>query len=362
MKGALRIRFVVAMAVVTGVAIPLLTSRAAARQRAASALATAATEWLAALTPEQRQQATFPLEADERQRWNFIPTAQFPRNGLPLKSMTIPQRERAHGLLRAGLSQRGYLTATGIIDLENILREIEGADTAQGRTRDPELYFFTVFGAPAARGAWAWRVEGHHVSLHFAVDNGKASVSTAPAFFGSNPAEVPDGPKKGQRVLGGQEDAARALLESLEGAVRSAAIISTTAPNDIVTRTQLKVDLLEPAGLPAARMTGPQRALLMQLVEVYTSLMTPDTAADRMAKIRAGGTDKIAFAWAGETERKKPHYYRVQGPTFLVEYDNTQTNANHIHSVWRDFNGDFGRDLLGQHLATVSHDESRARR
>ena len=352
-----RLRLLVCAVTVTVVAVSLVGVRAVARQRAASALAGAATAWLGSLTPEQRQQAVFALEAEERQRWNFVPTAQFPRNGLPLKSMTPEQRARAHELLKAGLSQRGYLTATGIMDLEIILKEIEGPETPSGRSRDPELYFFTVFGTPSASGAWAWRVEGHHISLHFAIDNGRAAVSTAPAFFGSNPAEVPAGPKQGQRVLAAQEDAARALLESLDEASRLVAVISTTAPNDIITRTRVAIDPLDPPGLRAAQMTPPQRERLMQLIEAYTSLMTADTAADRMAKIRAAGTDHIAFAWAGELERRRRHYYRVQGPTFLIEYDNTQTNANHIHSVWRDFKGDFGRDLLGHHLATVSHDE-----
>ena len=158
-------------------------------------------------------------------------------------------------------------------------------------------------------------------------------------------------------MLGAEEDAARALLESLDPAQRTDAIIPGAAPGDIVTGTKLKLDPLTPAGLAASRMTPSQRTLLTQLIEVYTSLMAADVAADRMAKIRAAGTDAVAFAWAGDTTRGQRHYYRVQGPTFLIEYDNTQNNGNHVHSVWRDFNGDFGRDALREHLAAVSHDK-----
>jgi hypothetical protein len=348
-------RWLIGLAIGVGV-LSALGNAAIARQRATSAamVASAAKDWLASLTPEQRQQATFALDSEELVHWNFIPTAMFPRKGLPIKAMTPPQREKAHALLKAGLSQLGYTTATSIMDLENVLREVE-AGTPNAAMRDQELYFFTVFGTPSAQGAWAWRAEGHHISLHFFVDNGKLTLTTAPAFFGSNPAEVRDGPKKGLRVLGAEEDAARSLLGALDPGQRTTAIVTATAPGDIVTGTKLKIDPLTPAGLPAAQMTPNQRTLLMQIIEVYTSLMSSETAADRMTKIRAAGTDTIAFAWAGETEKGKKHYYRVQGPTFLIEYDNTQNDGNHVHSVWRDFNGDFGRDLLREHLALWPH-------
>jgi hypothetical protein len=346
-------RWLVGVAIGVGV-ISAVGNAAIARQRAASLVVTAARDWLASLTPEQRKQATFPIDSAEIVHWNFIPTAMFPRNGLPIKSMTPPQRERAHALLKAGLSQQGYTTATAIMDLENVLRAIESPNGEQSM-RDPELYFFSIFGTPSTGSPWAWRVEGHHVSLHFTVDGGKLGLATAPAFFGSNPAEVREGPKKGLRVLGPEEDAARALLGSLDAPQRAVAIVTTAAPGDIVTGTALKIDPLSPAGLSAAKMTPNQRTLLMQLIDVYTSLMSPDTAADRMTKIRTAGTEAIAFAWAGDTARGKQHYYRVQGPTFLIEYDNTQNDANHIHSVWRDFNGDFGRDLLREHLSLVPH-------
>jgi hypothetical protein len=271
--------------------------------------------------------------------------------------MNQSQRESAHDLLKAGLSQRGYMTATQIMQLESVLAAIEAAQPPGGNrfVRDPERYFFSIFGTPSTRGAWGWRVEGHHMSLHFTVANGTL-VAGSPSFFGSNPAEVRSGPKKGTRVLGPEEDAARAVVGSLDASQREKAIINTTAPNDIVTMASVKVDPLSPVGIPASALTTDQRALLRKLIDVYTGYMADDIAADRLARIEKAGWDKIAFAWAGSLERGQKHYYRVQGPTFLIEYDNTQNDANHIHSVWRDFNGDFGEDLLREHLRNTPHD------
>jgi hypothetical protein len=314
-------------------------------QRASASMATAATSFLAALTPEQRKQATFPLESAERVRWNFIPDEMFPRNGLPLKAMTEPQRKLAQELLRSGLSERGYRTYTEIIQLENILRVMEGGKFA----RDPEAYRFSVFGTPAPRGTWGWRVEGHHVSLHFSVANGTAIAST-PSFAGSNPAEVREGAEKGKRVLGTLEDTGRALVMALDATRRTTATINATAPNEIVTANRLDIDPLTPEGLKASAMTAAQRDLLTKVIDAYTGLMAPDIASDRMAKIKAAGLENVAFAWAGPVERGQQHYYRVQGPTFLIEFDNTQNNGNHVHSVWRDFKDDFGRDLLREHI------------
>jgi hypothetical protein len=199
-------------------------------------------------------------------------------------------------------------------------------------------------------------VNGHHLSLHFNIGNGSV-VASAPTFFGSNPAEVRvEGPKKGLRVLGDREDSARALLEALDATQRTTATIEAVAPNDIVTRTAAKVDPLSPTGLGASAMTAKQRELLMAVIETYTSSMAPDIASERLAELRKAGLEKIAFAWAGETERGKKHYYRIQGPTFLIEYDNPQNDGNHVHSVWRDFYGDFGRDLLREHVQGVQHD------
>jgi hypothetical protein len=286
----------------------------------------------------------------------------FARNGLTIKAMTEPQRKLARDLLRAGLSQRGYLTATSIMDLETVLGELERVQRQQtpprqGATalvRDPEKYFFSIFGTPSAKDTWGWRVEGHHVSLNFTVVNGTL-VAGSPSFFGSNPAEVRDGPKKGLRILGAEEDAARALLDALDAPQREKATIEKVAPGDMVTMNKNDINPLSPAGIMADGLTAKQRDLLMKLIDVYAGAMAGDIAADRLSRLRKAGIEKIGFAWAGPIERGQKHYYRIQGPTFLVEYDNTQNDGNHIHSVWRDFNGDFGRDLLREHVKSTPH-------
>jgi hypothetical protein len=328
--------------------LALVGAALVAAEASSSAMTRAAARFLESLSPEQRQAAVFPFQDGERLRWHFIPTEQFPRRGLTIKEMSGPQRERARDLLKAGLSQRGYLTASAIMDLE----------TASGRqgglVRDPERYYFSIFGTPAPRETWGWRVEGHHVSLHLSVVNGRA-VASSPQFLGSNPAEVREGPSKGLRILGSQEDAARELLDSLDAAQRAAAILQPEAPRDIATMNALEINPLSPAGIRASALTAKQRDSLMRLVGVYTGVMAEDIAAERMRRLEKAGKGEISFAWAGPVERGMKHYYRVQGPTFLIEYDNTQDDGNHIHSVWRDFAGDFGRDLLREHLSSAAH-------
>ena len=185
--------------------------------------------------------------------------------------------------------------------------------------RDPEIYYFSVFGEPTPKGPWGWRVEGHHVSIHFTVVGG-TSVASSPTFLGTNPAEVREGPKKGLRILGAEEDAARALLDSLDASQRTTAMITDIAPTDIVTTNGMKADPLSPVGVKASALSPKQRDLLIKVVDVYVSLMTDDVAAARMAKLKKAGLENIAFAWAGPTTRGAKHYYRVQGPTFLIEY------------------------------------------
>jgi hypothetical protein len=344
---------------VVGCVLALVAGGVISAQRSSTAMAAAATAFVNSLNPEQRQKAVFEFKSDERLRWNFIPTEGFPRNGLLLRDMTEPQRKFAHDLFRSALSQRGYLTATAIMELESTLGELERRSRESGRggegfERHPLKYFVSVFGTPSAKEPWGWRLEGHHVSLHFTVVNGTL-VASSPTFFGSNPAEVLEGPKKGTRILGEQEDEGRALLMALNDSQRAKAVIQNVALNEIVTTNKLEITPLSPVGITAAEMTPQQRELLMKVVNVYISKMTDDIAADRNAKLQKAGIEKIAFAWAGEAERGKRHYYRIQGPTFLIEHDNSQNNGNHVHSVWRDFNGDFGRDLLREHVANVPH-------
>jgi len=331
-------------------------------EKSASSMADAATKFLSSLTPEQRQKAAFAFDGDERLKWHFIPTEMFPRNGLTVGDMSEAQRKAAHALLQSGLSQRGYMTATAIMDLETILNAIESAArqaAPAGRggnvmVRDPVRYFFSVFGTPSARGAWGWRVEGHHISLNFTAVNG-SFVAASPSFFGTNPAEVRDGPKKGTRILATQEDSARALLMALDEGQRKQAVIDAAAPNDISTMNAVDIKPLDPGGIGAASLNPAQQKMLMAVIDSYSSAMAADIASERLDRIRKAGVEKITFAWAGDAARGQRHYYRVQGPTFLIEFDNTQNNANHIHSVWRDFQGDFGRDLLREHLKTSAH-------
>jgi len=327
-----------------------------ASQKTAASMAKAADAWLASLTADQKQRATFPFDSEERMRWHFVPNEQFPRKGVQIKEMSEAQRALARDLLKTGLSARGYMTASSIMELENVLKVVEGEN--RRFPRDHEAYQFSVFGAPGDKKAWGWRFEGHHVSVRFDIVNGSLTSST-PSFFGSNPAEVrvdvPGAAPRGTRVLGAEEDAARGLLESLDPSQKTTAIVNVAAPNEMLTSNALKADPQSPLGLKAADMTKAQKDKLMALIDVYTGYMTPDIAAERLEKLKKAGLDTIAFAWAGETEKGKKHYYRIQGPTFLVEYDNAQNDGNHIHSVWRDFNGDFGADLLRAHLAAVPH-------
>jgi Protein of unknown function (DUF3500) len=330
-----------------------------AADRSPATMADAANKFLATLSTEQKKVATFPFEnTAEREHFGFVPSEMFPRNGLTIGAMTEPQRKAAHDLLRSGLSQKGYMTATAIMELESILNEIENppgaAPPERPLERNPVKYFVSVFGIPGTKGNWGWRVEGHHVSLNFTIVHGEL-VSTAPHFFGSNPAEVRSGPKTGLRVLGYEEDPARELVTTLDAAQKAKAVISDTAPNDIVTRNDLNIKPLEPTGIPVTELQPKQRETLMRIIDAYTSVMAPDLAADRMSALKKAGMEKITFAWAGEFEKGKKHYYRVQGPTFLIEFDNTQNDGNHVHSVWRDFNGDYGRDLLREHMAMVAH-------
>lgn len=336
--------------------VVVLSLAAAQADAAELEMSEAAVAFLASLNSESRSQATYQLNSDEHLRWHFVPDEIFPRNGLPLKDMDNEQQHKARDLLRTGLSQKGYLTASAIIELENVLKVLEPG----GRfVRDNENYRVTVFGEPAAEGTWAWRFEGHHLSLHFQVVQGEITVST-PSFFGSNPAHVTEGAQtpaqENQRVLGEREDAGRALISSLSDEQLTVAVLEGAAPRDITTGTSYPVNPLEPAGISARQLSESQILLLRHLITVYTADMADEIANKRWQQIERDGFDNVSFAWAGPVELGEPHYYRVQGPGFLIEYDNVQNGANHVHSVWRDFNGDFGEDLLRQHHADFQHE------
>ncbi len=331
---------------IAGMGILLLTS-AYYRIHSAAIITDTAHNFLVSLTPEQRAKATFQFADDERLNWHYIPRE---RKGLPFREMTPFQKHLAHALLSAGLSNRGYIKATTIMSLEDVLRQLENDN---GERRNPEKYYFTLFGEPSEKGTWGYRVEGHHVSLNFTLVNGV--VVASPNFFGANPAEVRQGPRTGLRVLGREEDLGRALLVELTPEQKTTAIVTKTAYKDILTEATRKAALEgQPSGLEASKMNAQQRETLTALVEEYIHNFPEDIAQAREDQFRKAGTH-LYFAWAGAEERGQGHYYRVQSPTFLIEYDNTQNNANHIHSVWRDFNGDFGRDLLAEHYQSTPH-------
>ena len=318
---------------------------------AATDMAAAANNLLATLTSDQRAKAVFELKSDERLNWHFIPKE---RKGIPLKELTPAQRHLAYALLSTGLSQRGYAKATTIMSLEQVLADMEGP----GRRfpRDPELYFVSIFGSPDAKGTWGWRWEGHHLALNFTIVKGEF-IAGAPNFLGTNPAEIRQGPRKGLRVLSAEEDLGRQLVKSLNAEQRAVAVYTNVAPADIITAADRRAHKLSPDGLAAAKMTKEQRDMLLTLIKEYVNRVRPDVAESDLAKIQKAGFDKIHFAWAGSLEPGKGDYYRVQGPTFLLEYDNTQNNNNHVHAVWRDFGNDFGEDLLRQHYEQTPHEK-----
>ena len=328
-----------------GVAVTLLTS-AYYRVESAPTMTSAAQAFISSLTAEQVAQASFKFTDEERYNWHFIPR---PRKGLPLKDMTPPQKHLAHALLSAGLSQRGYIKASTIMSMEDILRIMEKDD---GVRRNPEGYYFSIFGEPSEKGTWGYRVEGHHVSLNFTLANGK--VVGSPNFFGTNPGEVKEGPRKGLRVLGAEEERGRDLVKALTADQKKVAIVAPEGYKEMLTEASRVASLKgQPSGLSASKMTKPQKAMLQSILDEYTGNMPEQIAQARQEQIKKAG-DNMFFAWAGGVERGQPHYYRVVAPEFLVEYDNTQNGANHVHSVWRDFTGDFGNDLLKDHYA-ASH-------
>lgn len=302
----------------------------------------AAREWLSSLTAEQRKLAVLPFEGDERFNWHFTPRM---RRGLPFKEMDAAQRMLAHALIATGVSARGYRKAVTIMSLEPVLRELEGG---RGYLRDSDLYFVSVFGTPSPVSTWGWRVEGHHVSLNLTVVDGR-EVTGAPSFFGANPAEVRQGPRAGLRVLATEEDLGRQLITSLDEKRRARAIIDAVAPADILSYNRPRIEPEPPRGVPVTAFTMPQVDLLMALLDEFIAVMPEEIAAERTSAVRRTHWEDLHFAWAGGIDPGAKHYYRIQAPTFLVEYDNTQNEANHIHTVWRDYAGDFGRDLLGEH-------------
>jgi hypothetical protein len=313
---------------------------------AGTSMTAAAETFVESLSEAQRGKTLYAYDSPKRIGWHFIPLAE--RKGLQLKEMDDAQRKAAHALLRAALSQAGYDTSTYIMGLEKLLHELEKGK-AGSPIRDSERYYFTLFGKPDAESKWGLSVEGHHLSLNFVVEKNRL-ISTTPQFFGANPgkimADYPVGPKKGSRILNEEEDLGFALVNALKDKQLATAMISEKAPSEIRNAATPQPPTEKPVGVAAADLSEAQRGTLRKLIEVYAAKMPKEIATARLEAIDKAGFEKIQFAWAGAREAGEGHYYRVEGPTFQIEFCNTQADAagnraNHIHSVWRDTAGDF---------------------
>jgi len=338
-----------ATAAVFSVAVTVSAQRA----KPAAQMADGAKAFLASLDPALREKASIPFNSEERLNWHYIPKTG-ERKGVQLKDMNPTQQKAALSLLATGLSQRGYDKAATIRSLDLVLREME----KNPRVRDPEFYFFSVFGEPSDTGTWGWRYEGHHSSMNWTIVKGKV-VGSTPQFFGANPGEVridvPGAPPKGTRVLGKEEDLGRSLVKSLNPEQRSVAVIDPKAPADILTAASRIAAIQEDKGIAYSKLTKEQQGMVLSVIQEYADVQPKPIAQERIAKVRKAGLDNVKFAWMGGLEVGDPHYYRIQGSTFLIEYDNTQNNANHPHAVWRDFKGDWGMDLLAMHYQSSPH-------
>lgn len=323
-------------------------------------MAEAANRFLRSLDDQQREQVSIHFDSEKRTFWHYFPSSmlesQGGRRGLAIKEMSAEQRVLAHGLLNTALSHRGYLQAMTIMMLESILRDLEG-----GRpVRDPEMYHLAIYGRPSRTETWGWSFEGHHLSVNLTLVEGQRFCVT-PSFFGSNPAVVKTGPVEGLETLPSEQQLARALVRSLTAEQRKLAVIAENAPSDIITRAERNVEgnqFQPPQGISFEKLDAKQQQMLLNLVGQFAAKYRRRIIrqiGERTPVIEGRG---MYFAWAGGVGPGEGHYYRIQTPHFLFEYDNTQNGANHIHAVWRHFDGDFGADLLRRHYETAPHHQN----
>lgn len=303
----------------------------------------------ATFTAEQRDSGMFAFDDEERQFWHFTP---YPHAGIDWRTFSEGQRDQVINLLQTTLSDQGYGRTREIMEMENMLRILENRSDTDER-RNPERYYFSLFGQPSDTQPWGWRFEGHHISLNFSSVAGGLSVT--PAFFGSNPARVPVGPTKGYRILDAEEDIARELMALFSDAQRKTAIIMPEAPVEMITANAPRISLDTFEGLPYGSLNDEQQEKLNGLIRLYLNNMKPRIAEKKWQDIKEADLDKLHFAWAGTLTPGEAHYYRIHGPNLLIEYDNTQNNANHVHTVLRDPNSDWGDDLLKQHYKAAEH-------
>lgn len=312
----------------------------------------AAIKFLQTLSQAQKEKAQFSFDAQERFNWNYIPKS---RKGIALGELNEDQRKAAMALLHTGLSDTGYAKATAIMALEAVLREAEGR-AGNDDYRDPGKYFFSVFGNPATDSIWGWRLEGHHISFNFSTKDNRL-VSGTPGFLGANPAIVLSGPEKGKQILKDETELGFALLHSLGTEQMEKAFIATAAPGEIITGASRKAMISDPKGILYSELNSEQQKDFLQLLSIYIHRYTPVFAMEMMHEIEHAGLARLRFAWAGSRDPApgNPNYYRIQGPTIIIEYDNTQNNANHVHTVVRDLEHDFGGDELLKHYQQSHH-------
>ena len=342
MKSRQLLALLLAVAVLTGVASSALLQRG----KTAPTMTSAADAFLKTLSADEKALVVMKYDDPERVGWHFIPKpfeGPKARKGLTLKSMNEKTRAAALKLVSTGLSESGFQKTKQVMELEGILAKIEGPKPDRAWTRDPEMYYFTVFGKPGI-GRWGWRCEGHHLSLNFVIEGDKL-VSATPSFYGANPGEVPEGEHKGLRILEQREDVARAILKACDKEQKKAAHLSDKAPDEIRAAGKPQPVVTAAEGLAAGKMSDSQKKMLRVLLESYAQTMAPEIAARWLGDLDKAGFDKVYFGWWGGTERGERHHYRVQGPTFIIEYNNTQNGANHIHSIWRDTSGDMAVPL-----------------
>lgn len=303
-----------------------------------------ADDFLSSLSPAQKNKALYEWKSDERLNWHFVPKD---RNGISLHALDAKQRAVAFALLKSSLSIQGYQKATGILSLEKILQQVEGRKE-DDTYRDPLNYYFTIFGNPEEKTLWGWRLEGHHLSLNFSSANGVMESST-PTFWGSNPAMVPSGNDRGKKTLKEEMDLGFELINSMNDQQLAKARFTDIALPEIVSYNKQKAELLNPAGIIYTDLNADQKKIFLRLLDAYIKNYEFGFSEKLMAKIKKAGIDHLSFAWAGSLKPGVGHYYRIQGPMLLIEYDNTQNNSNHIHTVVRDLTNDFAADILREH-------------
>jgi hypothetical protein len=295
------------------------------------------------LDDEQRAIAVFPFNSDKREIWTFLPGD---RLGLNLEKATPEQHELILNIVKTATSAAGWERTEHVRQLEVYLRDVL---RSAPETRNPNWYYLTVYGNPSTTGAWGLRYEGHHISLHWTFQDGQV-IAAVPQFFGANPYEVTEGDMKGFRLLATQEDLARKLLNSLTNDQARMAFGNGNVPSDILTKWEARVAPLPDDGILYSQLNTEQRQWMLGVLQDALGAQRKEVAKLQWDKLEAAGLENIRFLWIGGKEKGEKHYFRIQGPTFVYEYDNTQNRATHVHSVWRDFEGDFGRDLLREHL------------